>query len=98
MEEYDQADLEMTLTDVAEEIDKLPRRHTDLLNLFQDIRNKQDEEQYEQKLADDALREQFYECLRDYSRSLAIGSRPRVSWSRRKTQEWRGIGGTWHSS
>ncbi len=72
MEEYDRADLDATLTDVAEEIDKLPRRHTDLLNLFQDIRNKHDEEQYEQKLADEALRERFYECLRDYSRSLAI--------------------------
>lgn len=71
MEEYDQADLEMTLTDVAEEIDKLPRRHTDLLNLFQDIKNKQDEEQYERKLADPEVRERFYECLRDFSRSLA---------------------------
>lgn len=71
MEEYDQADLEMTLTDVAEEIDKLPRRHTDLLNLFQDIRNKQDEEQYERNLADPALRERFYECLRDFGKSLA---------------------------
>lgn len=72
MEEYDQADLDATLTDVAEEIDKLPRRHTDLLNLFQNIRNQQDEEQYEQKLADAALRERFYECLRDFGRSLAI--------------------------
>jgi type I restriction enzyme R subunit len=72
MEEYDQTDLDATLTDVAEEIDKLPRRHTDLLNLFQDIRNKQDEEQYERKLADEALRERFYECLRDFSRSLSI--------------------------
>jgi type I restriction enzyme R subunit len=72
MEEYDQADLEATLTDVAEEIDKLPRRHTDLLNLFQDIRNQQDEEQYERKLADAALRERFYERLRDFGRSLAI--------------------------
>ncbi|MFO1422726.1 MAG: type I restriction endonuclease subunit R [Candidatus Competibacteraceae bacterium] len=72
MEEYDQADLEATLTDVAEEIDKLPRRHTDLLNLFQDIKNKQDEEQYERKLADAALRERFYERLRDFGRSLAI--------------------------
>lgn len=72
MEDYDQADLEATLTDVAEEIDKLPRRHTDLHNLFQDVKNKQDEEQYERVLADDALRERFYECLRDFSRSLSI--------------------------
>src|SRR5262249_25440814 len=72
LEEYDEADLDLTLTDVAEEIEKLPRRHTDLLNLFQGIKNKQDEEQYERKLADEALRERFYECLRDFSRSLAI--------------------------
>lgn len=72
MEDYDQADLDATLTDVAEEIDKLPRRHTDLLNLFQDVKNKQDEEQYERKLADEVLRERFYECLRDFGRSLSI--------------------------
>jgi type I restriction enzyme R subunit len=72
MEEYDQAELEATLTDVAEEIDKLPRRHTDLLNVFQDVKNKQDEEQYEQKLADPTDREKFYECLRDFARSLSI--------------------------
>jgi type I restriction enzyme R subunit len=72
LEGYDQADLELTLTDVAEEIEKLPRRHTDLLNLFQDIKNKQDEEQYEQKLADEALRERFFECLRDFSKSLSM--------------------------
>jgi len=72
MEEYDQADLEATLTDVADEIDKLPRRHTDLLNVFQDVKNKYDEEQYELKLADKTVRERFYECLRDFSRSLAI--------------------------
>ncbi|MDB4614561.1 DUF3387 domain-containing protein, partial [bacterium] len=76
LEEADQEELESALTDVAEEIEKLPRRHTDLLNLFQDITNKQDEELYELKLADDELREQFYDTLRDYARSLsmALGS------------------------
>ncbi len=62
MEEYDQADLEATLTNVAVEIEKLPRRHTELLNLFQNITNKQDEELYERKLADAALRDQFYDA------------------------------------
>lgn len=72
LEDYDPADLEKTLTDITEEIEKLPRRHTDLLNLFQDIKNKRDEEQYERKLADEALRERFFECLRDFSKSLAM--------------------------
>jgi type I restriction enzyme R subunit len=72
MEEYDQADLEATLADVAEEIDKLPRLHTDLLNVFRGVRNKQDEEQYERVLADPQIREHFYECLRDFGRALSI--------------------------
>ena len=72
LEEADQQELENSLTNVAEEIEKLPRRYTELLNLFQDIRNKQDEEQYELKLGDDELRERFYECLRDYARSLSM--------------------------
>lgn len=74
--ETDQKELEMSLTDVAEEIEKLPQRHTDLRNLFQGIKNKQDEEQYELLLGDDELRERFYECLRDYALSLsaAMGS------------------------
>ena len=72
MEEYDPADLEMTLVDIAEAIDKLPRQHTDLLNVFQSIRNKQDEEQYERLLGDPEERERFYECLREFGKSLAI--------------------------
>ena len=72
LEDFDAEDLENTLTDVSEEIDKLPRRHTDLLNLFQDIKNKRDEEQYERLLADEGLRDRFFECLRDFSKSLAM--------------------------
>lgn len=72
LEEFDPEDLEMTLTDVTEEIDKLPRRHTDLLNLFRSVQNERDEEQYEQLLADEALRDRFFECLRDFSKSLAM--------------------------
>lgn len=72
MEEYDPADLDATLTDVAEQIDKLPRLHTDLLNIFRDVRNKSDEEQYERALAEPDVRERFYDCLRDFGRALSI--------------------------
>ena len=62
LEEADQEELEAAMTNVAVEIEKLPRRHTELLNLFQDIANKQDEELYERKLADQELRDQFYDA------------------------------------
>lgn len=72
LEEFDQADLEDAITDIAEEVQKLPQRHSDLWDLFNGIKNKQDEEQYEQRLADSELREQFYERLSAYSRNLAV--------------------------
>lgn len=72
LEDFDQADLEDAITDVTEEIQKLPQRHSDLWDLFKGIKNKQDEEQYEQRLADEEVREQFYERLSAYARTLAL--------------------------
>src|SRR5262249_52886124 len=61
--DFDSGEVEGTTTDVAEEIQKLPQRHSDLWEVFKAVKNKKDEEQYEQLLADDALRERFYERL-----------------------------------
>ncbi len=65
-------DLAYALTDVSAESNKLPQRHSDLWELFKTIRNKQDEEEYEQLLADEGLRDRFYERLSNFSRTLAI--------------------------
>ncbi|MEZ6193256.1 MAG: DUF3387 domain-containing protein [Phycisphaerales bacterium] len=54
------------------EAHKLPQRHSDLWELFKEIRNRRDEEAYELLLADEELRERFYERLSAYSRTLAI--------------------------
>ena len=84
---------------MAEEIDKLPQRHSRSVDLFQDIKNKQDEEQYERKLADEALRERFYERLRDFGQSLCRSRCHRPgSWSRRPTRRSRSTSRTWRSS
>jgi len=65
-------DLCSALTDVNEEIKKLAQRHSDIWDLFKDIKNKRDEEAYERHLADEELRTKFYERLSVYSRTLAI--------------------------
>jgi len=69
---FDNQDLDRTLTDINEEVKKLPQRHSDLWALFQGVRNKRDEEQYERLLADEEIRPQFYDRLSAYSRTLAI--------------------------
>ncbi len=65
-------DLARAITDVSSESRKLRQRHSDLWDLFKTIRNRQDEEEYEQLLADEGLRDRFYERLSAFSRTLAI--------------------------
>jgi type I restriction enzyme R subunit len=71
-EGYDEQDIEGTLASVRVEIDKLPQRYSDLCDLFNPIKNKNDEEEYELFLGDEAIREEFYQRLKAYSKTLAI--------------------------
>ena len=71
-EGFEAADLAGVLHDVREEIRKLPHHHGRLWDVFRPVRNKQDMEQVEQFLADDAIRQVFYERLRTFSRCLHI--------------------------
>ncbi|MHB2027026.1 MAG: type I restriction endonuclease subunit R [Elusimicrobiota bacterium] len=65
-------DLCETLTDVSEEIKKLPQRHSDLWDVFKTVKNKRDEEEYERLLSDQELRDQFKERLSAYALALAV--------------------------
>lgn len=76
LSEFDKAgldDLCTALTDVDFEVKKLPQRYSDLWDLFKAVKNKRDEEAYEQLLADEEVREKFYERLSAYARTLAVG-------------------------
>ncbi len=72
LEGFDEQDLEGSLTPILEEVAKLPQRYSDLWDLFKAVKNQHDEEAYETLLADDALREEFYQRLADYARTLGI--------------------------
>jgi len=65
-------DLCETLTDVSEEVKKLPQQYSDLWDIFKGIKNKRDEEAYERLLAAEDLRTKFKERLSAYSLTLAI--------------------------
>ncbi len=69
---FEDEDIAGTLIAVQEEVAKLPQRYSDLWDLFKEVKNQYDEEAYEQLLADDALREDFYERLAEYSKTLGI--------------------------
>lgn len=71
-EGYDEDDLKGSMTSINVEIEKLPQRYSDLWDIFKEVKNSYDEEAYEVLLADDAKREEFYQCLAEYSKTLGI--------------------------
>jgi len=71
-EGFDEQDLAGTLTSVNAQVQRLPQRYSDLWDLFKTVKNSYDEEAYEVLLADDALREDFYQRLAEYSKTLGI--------------------------
>lgn len=69
---FDNKDLIGALKNVSDEIKLLPQKHSDLWDIFKEVRNKKDEEEYEQHLFDEELRDKFYDCLCGYSKTLSI--------------------------
>ena len=69
---FDGDDLVDFLTSIHEEVSKLPQHYSNLWDIFKEIKNSRDEERYEVLLADDAVRNEFYERLTEYSKTLAI--------------------------
>ena len=72
LEGFDEQDLVGALTSINEEVAKLPQRHADLRDLFKEVKNQQDEEQYELLLGNEKIRNEFYERLTAYAKSLSI--------------------------
>jgi type I restriction enzyme R subunit len=71
--DFEAEDIQGVITDNLQKIEELPQRHHQLWDLFKEIRNKLDEEAFERHLADEERREDFYERLAQFARTLAIG-------------------------
>lgn len=71
-EDYDNQDLEDTITDIQEEIQQLPQAHSMVWDIFKTISNKKDSAAYENLLSDEALRTLFFERLSRFARLLKM--------------------------
>jgi type I restriction enzyme R subunit len=71
-EEFDTEDLNLALTNITEEIKKLPQKHSELWDIFKPIANKRDAEAYQQLLRDEAVRVVFYDKLAGFARILKL--------------------------
>ncbi len=71
-EKFDRDDLEGTLTNITEELKKLPALHDALWDTFKQVANRKDEEAYELALEAQEKREEFYTRLSTFSRVLKM--------------------------
>lgn len=70
--EFDDDDLLGTLTNITEEIKKLPQKYSELWDIFKTIENKRDAEAYQVLLKDEALRVLFYDKLAAFAKLLKL--------------------------
>lgn len=71
-EDFDADDLEGTLTNINEEIQKLPQKHSELWDIFKTITNKRDAEAYQLLLKDAAMRVVFYDKLAAFAKGFKL--------------------------
>jgi len=72
LENFDPKDLKGALYDVISVIGSLRQYHTELVNIFIPVKNKNDIEEYEVLLEKEDLRDHFYKVLSRFGRHLAI--------------------------
>lgn len=71
-EDFDNEDLIGTLTNISDEIKKLPQKHSELWDIFKTVANKRDAEAYQLLLKDEAIRVLFYDKLAAFAKSLKL--------------------------
>ncbi|MEI6697191.1 MAG: HsdR family type I site-specific deoxyribonuclease [Bacteroidota bacterium] len=71
-EEFDNDDLTGTLTNINDEIKKLPQKHSELWDIFKMLANKRDAEAYQLLLKDEAIRALFYDKLAVFAKGLKL--------------------------
>lgn len=71
-EGFDEEDLDGALQSVQVEIKRLPDLHQSVWEIFKKVRHRYDEESFEQVLANEEVRDTFYERLSAFSKCLMI--------------------------
>lgn len=71
-EDFDNDDLLGTLTNITDEIKKLPQKHSELWDIFKIVSNKRDAEAYQLLLKDEVVRVVFYDKLASFAKILKL--------------------------
>src|SRR5262245_31017786 len=70
--EFEREDLAQALTDISEVTAKLTQRHSELWEIFKEVGKHKEEDAFEQSLADDELRQRFYERFSAFNGTMSV--------------------------
>jgi len=73
LEEFDESDIAGAIVQIDEEIKKIPQYHSDLWDIFKDLRSRRDVEEMERFLAPQDIRDAFREKLIVFAKALQAG-------------------------
>jgi type I restriction enzyme R subunit len=69
---FDEVDLAGSLNNIRNEVDSIPEKYAALLDLFREVKNPHDQEEFERLLAKDELRKEFRDRVNAFARSLHL--------------------------
>jgi type I restriction enzyme R subunit len=72
LENFDGQDIKGALVDVISVVGMLRQAYTNLVNIFVPVKNRKDKEEYELLLANEEIRNDFYDTLSQFGKYLAI--------------------------
>lgn len=73
LKDFDESDLEGAIVRVEEELKKIPQYHSDVWDVFKEVKNKKDNEEMERFLAPKDVRDNFREKLILFAKTLQSG-------------------------
>jgi type I restriction enzyme R subunit len=74
LKDFDPDDVDLTgaVIDTHAEVKTLPQKHSDVWSVFREVKNKHDKEALEKHLAPDDKRQEFYETLTEFQKTLIV--------------------------
>lgn len=70
---FEEDDLKGAVTDIRDEVRKIPSKLSDLWDVFKEVKNKKDLEALERHLAPKDIRDLFYSRLGNFAKALQVG-------------------------
>jgi type I restriction enzyme R subunit len=87
LEDFEEDDLLNAVADMADEVRKVPLHHAEVWEVFKEVKNKEDIEALERCIAQKDVRDDFYERLSQYARTLQVAMASDVFYEEFTTQQ-----------